>query len=271
MKNFKDYIRLHESLITFGGKTFPKFNNIVIIAGGPASGKSFIRKYLLGLSGKIFDVDQLKDLTLLTIELKNKIKEKFTIDLDNFDFNDAEKVSELHSILRGMKIQDKKIKTFLLNTVGNKNKPNIIFDLTLDSLYSLNTITKLVIPYGYDKKNIHIVWVVKEIKEAIKLNKTRERNIDPDILINKHENVANTFKNILSNKSRFQKWVDGDIWVVFNKTDVDTILKNSGNGGSYIEKALTIKIKEQGKKIKDRKSMDKDFLHKLSKYTKRHF
>ena len=36
-------MQLQEALITFGGKPYPKFGNIVILAGGAGSGKGFIR------------------------------------------------------------------------------------------------------------------------------------------------------------------------------------------------------------------------------------
>lgn len=47
MRTFTDYFKplteaetmLQEALITFGGKAYPKFGNIVILAGGAGSGK----------------------------------------------------------------------------------------------------------------------------------------------------------------------------------------------------------------------------------------
>ena len=49
-----------EKLITFGGKAYPKYGHIVLMAGGAGSGKGFILSNLVGLEGKVFDVDELK-------------------------------------------------------------------------------------------------------------------------------------------------------------------------------------------------------------------
>ena len=38
----EQYDVLIEKLITFGGKAYPKFGNVVIMAGGAGSGKGFV-------------------------------------------------------------------------------------------------------------------------------------------------------------------------------------------------------------------------------------
>lgn len=51
MKSFKDFTSLDEALITFGGKAYPKFGQVVILAGGAGSGKGFTvrhRRYHTG-------------------------------------------------------------------------------------------------------------------------------------------------------------------------------------------------------------------------------
>jgi hypothetical protein len=50
---------LLEKLITFGGQAYPKFGNIIIMAGGAGSGKGFVLGTLVGAEGKVFDVDEL--------------------------------------------------------------------------------------------------------------------------------------------------------------------------------------------------------------------
>ena len=44
----EQYEVLLEKLITFGGKAYPKFGNIVIMAGGAGSGKGFVKDKLVG-------------------------------------------------------------------------------------------------------------------------------------------------------------------------------------------------------------------------------
>ncbi len=48
-----------EKLIGIGGENFPKFNQIVFLAGGAGSGKGYILHNLLGIEGKILDVDEI--------------------------------------------------------------------------------------------------------------------------------------------------------------------------------------------------------------------
>jgi len=58
MKSFKFFTEealyeeaemLMEKLITFGGKAYPKFGHVLIMAGGAGSGKGFIQQNLIGL------------------------------------------------------------------------------------------------------------------------------------------------------------------------------------------------------------------------------
>ncbi len=56
--------QIDEALITFGGKAYPKFGQVVILAGGAGSGKGFVNSNLLGIDGKVFDVDALNGLAI---------------------------------------------------------------------------------------------------------------------------------------------------------------------------------------------------------------
>lgn len=53
MKKFNKILEeiqiLDEKLITFAGKAYPKFGNVVIMAGGAGSGRDSSRAILLGL------------------------------------------------------------------------------------------------------------------------------------------------------------------------------------------------------------------------------
>jgi hypothetical protein len=69
MLSFKQYLNenlseLTEALITFSGQAYPKFGNVVILAGGAGSGKGFVKDKLIGIEGFNFDVDELKSLSL---------------------------------------------------------------------------------------------------------------------------------------------------------------------------------------------------------------
>lgn len=59
MKSFKEFM-LDEKLMIFGKKAYPQFNNVLILAGGAASGKGFVTQKLIGMEGVVLDVDRVK-------------------------------------------------------------------------------------------------------------------------------------------------------------------------------------------------------------------
>ena len=92
---------LSEKLITFAKKAYPKFGNIVIMAGGAASGKGFIKDRLIGLEGFTFDVDALKTLAAKTPAIIKKVKDEYGVDLVALGANlkNDENVGKLHQII----------------------------------------------------------------------------------------------------------------------------------------------------------------------------
>ena len=79
MLTFRDYLaeeytELVEKLITFGGQAYPKFGNVIIMAGGAGSGKGFVKDKLVGAEGFVFDVDELKKLAAATPAIVRKIR-----------------------------------------------------------------------------------------------------------------------------------------------------------------------------------------------------
>src|SRR6056300_1642925 len=97
----EQYDVLLEKLITFGGQAYPKFGNIVIMAGGAGSGKGFVKDKLVGIEGKVFDVDELKTLAAKTPAIRKKVKDEFGVDLENLAANlkEPENVAKLHEII----------------------------------------------------------------------------------------------------------------------------------------------------------------------------
>ena len=83
---------MDEKLITFGGKAYPKFGQIVILAGGAGSGKGFVKKKLMGIDGLTFDVDRLKELVMLSSKYNSKIKEEYGIDASKLNLKKSEDV-----------------------------------------------------------------------------------------------------------------------------------------------------------------------------------
>jgi hypothetical protein len=95
------YDELMEALITFGGQAYPKFGNVVIMAGGAGSGKGFVKDKLVGIEGKVFDVDELKTLAAKTPIIRRRAKAEFGVDLEKLAKNLKidKNVAKLHEII----------------------------------------------------------------------------------------------------------------------------------------------------------------------------
>jgi predicted kinase len=259
---------LLEKLITFGGKAYPKFGNVVILAGGAGSGKGFVSSNLLGIEGNTFDVDAIKELALKSTKLAQMVKDKTGHDIKGLSLKDPKNVFLLHSVLDGeINIIDKRAKAKFASilTAPEDRKPNLIFDVTLKNMNKLREVTDDVRELGYDPKNVHIVWVVNDFEVAKAQNRERDRVVPEEILMDTHRGAAQTAKDILDMGNDIKKYLDGDIWYAFNKKGVDSKMAFSDAGGSYIEDAFYIKVKEAGKPI-NKKVVDTQVREKIKGY-----
>ena len=262
---------LLEKLITFGGKAYPKFGNVVIMAGGAGSGKGFVLGNLVGVEGKVLDVDALKTMASKTPVIQKRVKDEMGIDLAQLAGNlkDPENVSKLHGIIGDYLKLDKRVNKALyrgIMTAAPDRKPNLIFDVTLKDLQKLQNITRQVSQLGYDKQNIHIVWVVNDIEVAQKQNLARDRTVPPEILINTHRGAANTMGDIINMGKSLQRYMDGEIVFAFNKVGVDADLAKSGRGGSYVKDANYFYVKRKGKAPVSVKDLEDDIKRKIRAY-----
>ena len=282
MKSFVSYIteeqqlystgiELVEKLITFGGKAYPKFGNIVIMAGGAGSGKGFVLSSLVGMEGKVLDVDALKTMAAKTPAIQKRVKDEMGVDLADLasNLNDPDNVSKLHGIIGDYLKLDKRVNKALyrgIMTAAPDRKPNLIFDVTLKDLQKLQNITRQVAQLGYAKENIHIVWVVNDIEVAKRQNLSRARTVPTEILVNTHRGAANTMGDIINMGKSLQRYMDGDIVFAFNKVGIDADLKRSGRGGSYVKDANYFYVKRKGKAPTSIDSLESEVRAKIASY-----
>ena len=151
----EQYETLLEKLITFGGKAYPNFGNVVIMAGGAGSGKGFVKDNLVGMEGFVFDVDKLKTLAAATPAIQKRIKDEMGVDIQDLANNlgNSENVSKLHGILGDyLKLDDRRLAAMYTSvmTASAERKPNLIFDVTLKDLRKLQNITRQVKALGYN-------------------------------------------------------------------------------------------------------------------------
>jgi len=267
----EQYDVLLEKLITFGGKAYPQFGNVVIMAGGAGSGKGFVKDKLVGIEGKVFDVDELKRLAAAVPAIQKKIQSELGVDLKNLAANlkDPENVSKLHEIIGDyLRLDDKKLFTFYTSVLTSNpdRKPNIIFDVTLKDLRKLENVTRQVKNLGYLSENIHIVWVVNDIEVAKAQNLARKRTVPTEILINTHRGASQTMLDIINMGKTLKNYMDGDIVFAFNKVKVDSDVDVSGKGGMYVKDANYFYVKRKGEEVNSQENLSKDLKAKIASY-----
>jgi len=276
--SFGDYKDdLNEVLITLGNKAYPQFGNIVILAGGAGSGKGFVKDKLLGIEGKSLDVDALKALAMASKDIRRNVITAFGVDINKLDLTIPENVSKLHVLMDDIKLpsrREKALYTSILTAPADR-KPNIIFDVTLKDMKKFIKIAEKASELGYAKENIHIVWVVNDVKVAMEQNKdvSRGRVVPEDILIDTHKGASMTMFSIINESQKLRKYMDGAVVLAFNKKKVDSELAfakdfdfDKFKGGMYVVKALYIVVKEKGKAV-DTSKLTKEIKSKLQAYT----
>lgn len=267
----EQYEVLLEKLITFGGQAYPKFGNIVIMAGGAGSGKGFVKDKLVGIEGKVFDVDELKTLASKTPAIRKKVKAEFGVDLEALskDLKNPDNVAKLHEIIGdALRLPDKRMQAFYTSvlTAADDRKPNIIFDVTLKDLRKLDNLTRQVSNIGYAKENVHIVWVVNDIEVAKAQNASRDRMVPVEILINTHRGASQTMLDVINMGKGLKKYMDGDIVFAFNKVGVDSDISKTGKGGMVITDANYFYVKRKGKPVTSQDKLAKDLKAKIQSY-----
>ncbi len=267
--NFKNYLNeetLNEVLITFGNR--PNFGQVVLLAGGAGSGKGFLSGKLLGIEGKVLDVDEIKGKIIApaTPKLNKRIQDIYGIDVTKLDLRNPDNVALLHKINDELGISQKVQDQFFNNVTQDPRKlPNIIFDTTAKSEKKIKQLVGVATAAGYDEKNIHIVWIMNDAAVASKQNKARPRVVPEEILMQTHTGVANNMHQLMKN-SRFQEFVDGYVYIVFGKQYIDTTMVFSNTGGSYMDEALILELKRPGKKQIPYSEIATRFLKKIKRY-----
>lgn len=264
MKSFRQYTEeLTEALVTFGGRAYPKNDHAVILAGGAGSGKGFVLSKLIGIEGKVFDVDEIKKMMLK----HDKIRASFKTELDKLfqagkldkvpDVDDPKllrnpaAVSALHATNKKFGIHSKMMANFFASmSPKSKFRQNVIFDVTLKDITKLHNLSQTLTRAGYEKKNIHLVWIVNDVKVAMEQNKSRDRVVPEDIFMATHEGASRTMASLIKDSQTLRTYMDGDVWIVPNKRNISSKWipgKNKDSG--HFAFADTFKIKASGKPL----------------------
>ena len=258
--NLQTYEQLDEKLIIVGkGK---KYGQIMFIAGGAGSGKGFaITNFLEGEKFKVKDPDELKKAFLKVAKEKDKYPE-----IKDLDLKKPEDVFKLHAFVSNKGTAGKLLGNLLKDADISAKKgtlPNIIFDRTMKDMADVDKILPLLDASGYDRKNIHLTWVLTDYKVAIKNNTTRDRVVPADILLQTHVGAAKTIYSILKGKT--DSGIQGDINVILNNREntipfVDSEgepIKGSRSKQVIVKDFTYLNMKKQGRRFNNEASIQK--------------
>ena len=107
---------------------------------------------------------------------------------------------------------------------------------------------------------------MNDVHIAIQQNQKRDRVVPKGILMDTHEGAALTMAKILNMGDSLKQYMDGDIWISFNKVGVDSEIKKSSNKGMFVVKSNYIKVKARGKPQKSVAELDKEIVAKVAAY-----
>lgn len=188
------------------------YNQAVFLAGGAGSGKGYAsKKFMQAEKFKRFDVDRWKEGFLDLADETDRYPE-----LEGLDLQNPEDVTKLH-----MFVKDKGINNRFVNNVLKNNErgrlPNVLFDVTLKEVDKLDKFLPLLKESGYPAKNIHLVWVLTDYEIAVKRNRSRERIVPEDILLQTHEGAADTVTKLIN--EGLPRGMDGAVHVILNNEE----------------------------------------------------
>lgn len=224
MLNFKQYLTeqelLNEKLLLINnGK---KYGQIVFLAGGAASGKGFASaNFMNNQDYKVRDVDEMKKLFLTLNKLKHKYPE-----LDGLNLKNPKDVFKLHAFVEKKGTVDSSMKHLIKGMTKPETLPNILFDVTLKNIKKIKETMPDLIAAGYKAENTHLVWILTDYTVAVQANKTRERVVPDDILLQTHVGAHKTMWDIIG-KNNVPKEINGGIYVVLNNRENTVFFKDT--------------------------------------------
>ena len=87
-----------------------------------------------------------------------------------------------------------------------------------------------------------------------------------EVLFATHQGAALTLKRILDMGESLKQYMDGYIYISFNKIHEDTTLAKSSRGGSYVQKANYVLVKSRGHLQLPSKELSSEITAKIKSY-----
>ena len=239
---------------------------VVFMAGGAGSGKGYaISNLMNGFDYKVVDPDAFKEAVVKIGKLHFAAgKESKFVQFKDINFRNPEDVSKIHLALKDWPIEQKHIATMLLphiianakQKIGVKSYggqlPNIIFDRTLKNVEEIKNLTDTLISAGYQKNNLHIIWVLTNWRVAMVNNDNRPRRVPDHILLLTHEGVGKTMGEVA--KGAYPPNLNGEVHLVLGGGQGQVFYSDKNgkplDGKTLVTSMIGIDIKDaKGKNI----------------------
>lgn len=218
--------------ITLGGVRYPNFNNVAIIMGGMIShgARFYVVDEMLMMEGVVFDRLKLRDKAFRTKITKKKFKDDWGVDIDTLDINNPKDLKIIDDCIFKWSDVKNRIKNSVVRGIRNANprrKPNVIIsEMLKDEIAFVNYCIDIG-AIGYNKKDMHLIWKVGDFASDQELGISRGCDfIDVNLLRSAHERIAMFMSDIFTGNTDISKFMDGDIWIVFGRTDAVQIKKS---------------------------------------------
>ncbi len=250
MKSFNVF--LQEKLISPGRGE--KYGQVIFLAGGAGSGKSFaVSNFIDSAKYKQINPDDIKQLMI-----KSAAKEGSPFaELRGVDMTTPEGSQQAHELMNDKRLSSRKTKA-ILNPEGKSILPNLMFDRTLSYPGEIEKLSRRLVRAGYKPNNIHVVWVLTDVKVALAQNTARGkkggRQLPDDVIIQTHKGAAGNMRDLIF--SRLSASVNGEIHIIFGGpentfywTDNKGQPLDGKNKPMLVKNFKSLKVKEAGKRL----------------------
>ena len=245
MQSLYQYI-LEKKSINFGSAK-SNYGQCIILAGGPGSGKGYVKDHRILADFKSVDVDELKKM-YIKLQKAGKIK-----DDEQYDLGNEEDVSKLHMKVKERGWKNKQREHFWRDHATNRGHlPNILWDMVSDDIKDVEEILKYAKPIGY---NVTLVWVCCNMETAREGNQKRDRHVSDEVIVKGHKGAYKTMMALFDNKyPEITKDID-NAWIAFSAGYGRMLKKELEN-----DPVIKIKKDDEGKFTFDKKEMVETFL-----------
>lgn len=226
-----------------------KYGQVIFLVGGAASGKSTaIRKFIDAGSYKIINPDDTK---ALIAKAAAKGLPAFK-ELKGIDPNTPEGSQKLHKFILKTKISSKKAKLITPAGRGDKTKylPNIMYDRTFSFAGEFKKISQSLIRAGYKAENIHVIYLMTDVKIALKRNRERDRTLPDDVIVQSTRGAKERFTELYFGRTSGAV-SNGDWYILFNRGVSSLKIKQAGQrpdtaGSVALKVAKVLGLKSRG-------------------------